>query len=174
VTPYAPRCRRPPPARITLNVAVHGTRKTGVQRLGQRRQDRAPDSRSNGGRGGDSIVRPRPRARSPRKRQVTGRRGVSHRGSNAKVAAISCTDFPAEGRQDIVEATPSGVACQDEAGRLWDVLWLLRSSSRILPRNLLDFPSFSYYPILPILPPPKSTACGRNCALREGGGSPLR
>jgi hypothetical protein len=27
-------------------------------------------------------------------------------------------------------AVPPGVACQDEAGRLWDVLWLLRRAAR--------------------------------------------
>jgi hypothetical protein len=27
-------------------------------------------------------------------------------------------------------AVPPGVACQDEAGRLWDVLWLLRCAAR--------------------------------------------
>jgi hypothetical protein len=25
---------------------------------------------------------------------------------------------------------PSGVVCQDEAGRLWDVVWMLRCASR--------------------------------------------
>lgn len=30
---------------------------------------------------------------------------------------------------------PSGVACQDESGRLWDILWMLRCSARRFTGN---------------------------------------
>jgi hypothetical protein len=38
-----------------------------------------------------------------------------------------------------VVSVPPGVACQDEAGRLWDVLWMLRCAARSDGRRVLPF-----------------------------------
>jgi hypothetical protein len=34
---------------------------------------------------------------------------------------------------------PDGVTCQDESGRLWDIIWMLRTAARQTPGPLLRF-----------------------------------
>ena len=44
----------------------------------------------------------------------------------AKEAGISYPVFLTRSVFDAYVAVPAGVECQDEAGRLWDVIWMLR------------------------------------------------
>jgi hypothetical protein len=44
----------------------------------------------------------------------------------AEEAGISFPVFITRGVFELCVAIPPGVSCQDEAGRLWDVVWMLR------------------------------------------------
>ena len=44
----------------------------------------------------------------------------------AREAGISFPVFLTRGVFDSFVAVPPGVTCQDEAGRLWDIVWMLR------------------------------------------------
>ena len=44
----------------------------------------------------------------------------------AREAGISFPVFLTRGVFDAYVAVPPGVSCQDEAGRLWDIVWMLR------------------------------------------------
>jgi len=44
----------------------------------------------------------------------------------AAEAGISFSVFLTRGVFDAYVAVPPGVSCQDEAGRLWDIVWMLR------------------------------------------------
>ena len=46
----------------------------------------------------------------------------------AQQAGIRCPVFITRGVYDLCIAVPPGVTGQDEAGRLWDVVWMLRSA----------------------------------------------
>jgi hypothetical protein len=51
--------------------------------------------------------------------------------ATAKEAGIRCPVALTAAAWERCVAVPPGVACQDEAGRLWDVLWLLRCAIAI-------------------------------------------
>jgi hypothetical protein len=59
--------------------------------------------------------------------------------STAREAGIRYPTAVTRAAWECCVAIPPGVACQDEAGRLWDVLWLLALSARNCDKPELHF-----------------------------------